>query len=187
MAFTIYFVHTPVANNQFSEMFLTLQFIALCLAAASPQISHGLPVPMDSGNTSTNATSQQTLPQDHANSLLELNCSGADVSHSTYTNDLLQLSVGTYVLRNSSSQVYKKRASAYPTSADCTSPVEYTGIFDGGDQAIASWFSVFQSFTEYLESLLQSEIAERDANELRNMIALLDAVLREDIVVVSYL
>ena len=171
-------------------MFFTHQFIAICLTAASLQNSHGLPVPMDSGNTPTNASLQQSLPQHHANSLLELNCSGADLSHSTYTNDLLQLSVGTYVLRNSSSQVYKKRASAYSTSADCTSPVEYTGIYGDSDQnapvqAIASWFSVFQSFKGYLESLLQTGIAESDAIQLRNMVVLLDSVLREYIYVVS--
>ena len=171
-------------------MFLTHQFITICLTTAFLQTyaSYGLPVPIDSGNTSTNASSQQSQPDFHF--VLELNCSGADVPHSTYTNDLLQLSVGTYVLRNSSSQVYKKRASAYPTSADCSSPVEYTGIYDDFDQtapvqAIASWFSVFQSFKGYLESLLQTGIAESDSIQLRNMVVLLDSALREYIYVVS--
>ncbi|KAL5487165.1 hypothetical protein EMCRGX_G019736 [Ephydatia muelleri] len=46
---------------------------------------------------------------------------------------------------------------------------------DNGDNDVASWFGVFQSFTEYLESL--TVIAEDDANVLDNIAAVLNPVL----------
>ena len=166
------------------EMSITQISIGVCFAVVFRlQTPHGLPIinSSDDDNVTNTTGSQQPLHQ--GLSPLELNCSGANASYNTYTNDLLRLSVGVYLLRYSSSRIYTRRVSEYPSSADCSSPVEYTGIYRPSQtvrvQDIASWFSVFQNFTAYLESLSQTDTAADDVDVLQNITAILDAVLRD--------
>ena len=152
--------------------------IVICITLELLETSPVLSMPIvDNGDNVSNTSSQQSLQ--HSLST-ELNCSGSNVSQNTYARDFLQLSIGVYVLKQYSSTVYRNRNSEYPTSADCSSPVEYTGIYYPSRiaaqiQDVASWFGVFQSFTEYLESL--TVIAEDDANVLDNIAAVLNPVL----------
>lgn len=156
-------------------------FVVVFVTLETP---HGLPLPSGEGigDTVTNTSSQ--LPMQYNNdSVSKFNCSDSNVSHNAYVDDMLQLSIGMYVLKQYSSTVYRNRNSKYPTSVDCSSPVEYTGIYYPSKAAqvqdIASWSSVFQSFTTYLETRLPQTAVEGDANVLGNITALLNSVLGE--------
>ena len=164
--------------------------LLLCVALELLQTSYGHSMQIaDSGDNVVNTSSQ--LPPQFDDSLsVELNCSGSNVSYNTYTDDFLQLSIGMYVLKQYSSKVYGNRNSEYPTSVDCSSPVEYTGVYYPHHiprmQDIASWFSVFLSFSEYMESLSETGITEDDINVLGNITTLLNSVLRDYYDVVRY-
>ena len=156
---------------------LLASVVVICITLELLETSPGLSMPIvDNGDNVSNTSSQRSLQ--HSLST-ELNCSGSNVSQNTYAHDFLQLSIGVYVLKQYSSTVYRNRNSEFPTSADCSSPVEYTGIYYSSRiaqiQDVASWFGVFQSFKEYLESL--TVIAEDDANVLVNITAVLNRVL----------
>ena len=174
-----------VTNMQPIGKLLTIQALiaAVYITSELLKTSHGLPIPTaDRGDNFSNTSSQRSLQPLSA----ELNCSGPNVSQNTYNNDFLQLSIGVYVLKQYSSTVYRNRNSEHPAATDCSSPVEYTGIYYPNQiaqiQDIASWYSVFQSFTDHLEYLSETGI---DANVLGNITALLNYVLSDYIDVVS--
>ena len=138
--------------------------VVVCITLELLETSPGLSMPIaDNGELETMSATH--VPSDYYTDF-SINCSGSNVSQNTYAHDFLQLSIGVYVLKQYSSTVYRNRNSEYPTSADCSSPVEYTAIYY--PFRIAECCIVVWRLPEFHESL--TVIAEDDANVLDNII-----------------